>query len=244
MPVHEWSRVPPGTFHDFHATWIPMLKHVLNRQVLPEGYYAMAEQTAGGVIPDVLTLQAVDGPGLAENGSGGTAVAQRPPRVKITARLDQDLYLEKVNHIVIRHRSHDRVVALLELVSPGNKASELHFQKFVEKAVAAVRAGIHLLIIDLHAPSTRDPQGIHGVIWQELGGDEPHVAPSDKPLTLVAYEADRPIQAFVEPIAVGDVLSPMPLFLSAGRYVDVPLEDSYLRAVEEIPARARAPLEK
>jgi hypothetical protein len=243
MPVHDWSRVPAGTFHDFHATWIPMLKRVLNRGVLPEGYYAMAEQTAGGVIPDVLTLQQVGGPPGGEPDSGGTAVAEKPPRVKITARLEQDLYLEKVNHIVIRHRSHDRVVALLEIVSPGNKGSELRFQKFVDMAVAAVQAGIHLLIIDLHAPSPRDPQGIHGAIWHELGGDEPYAAPSDKPLTMVAYAVDRPIEAFVEPIAIGDVLSPMPLFLTGARYVDVPLEESYMQAVDEIPARARSPLE-
>src|SRR5207237_624691 len=100
-------RAPAGTFHDFHATWIPMLKRVLNRDVLPEGYYAMAEQAAGGIIPDVLTLQAIDGHAAGQQDSGGTAVAERPPRVKITARIEQDLYLEKVNRIVIRHRSRD-----------------------------------------------------------------------------------------------------------------------------------------
>src|SRR4051794_22916161 len=106
MPVHDWSRVPDGTFHHFHATWIPMLSHVLNRDVLPEGYYAMAEQVAGGIIPDVLTLQAVDGPqsGGSQTNNGGTAVAEKPPRVSITATLEQNLYLERVNHIVIRHR--------------------------------------------------------------------------------------------------------------------------------------------
>jgi hypothetical protein len=41
MPVHDWSRVSAGVFHDFHNTWIVELKNALNGGVLPCGYYAM-----------------------------------------------------------------------------------------------------------------------------------------------------------------------------------------------------------
>ncbi len=57
MPIHDWTRVSAGTFHDFHTAWIAELRRALNGGVLPEGYYAMAEQVANQVIPDVLTLQ-------------------------------------------------------------------------------------------------------------------------------------------------------------------------------------------
>jgi len=51
MPVHDWTRVISGIFHDFHQTWIPEIKNVLNNKVLPEGFYALAEQIAEGPQP-------------------------------------------------------------------------------------------------------------------------------------------------------------------------------------------------
>ncbi len=48
--------------------------------------------------------------------------------------------------------------------------------------------------------------------------------PGDKSLTLAAYEAGHRVRAFVEPVAVGDVLIDMPLYLYPGQYVAVPLE--------------------
>lgn len=44
MPVHDWSKLAPAFFHDFHLEWISAIKHTLNNGVLPEDYYAMAEQ--------------------------------------------------------------------------------------------------------------------------------------------------------------------------------------------------------
>lgn len=242
MPIHDWSGVPDGTFHHFHVTWIPLLARVLNRGVLPEGYYAMAEQVAGGIIPDILTLQEASRGQEDGGATAGPALALEPPQVSITASLDRSVYLEKVNRLVVRHQSHDQTVAIVEVVSPGNKASATQLKKFVDKAIEALGDWIHLLIIDLHAPSRRDPQGIHGVIWQELGAAEPYMAPPGKPLTLASYEADLPIRAYVEPLAPGDVLRSMPLFLAPSRYVQVPLEESYMAAVADIPEPARRAL--
>jgi hypothetical protein len=47
MPVHDWTRVSAGTFHDFHCTWIPQIKNRLNEGVLPPEYYAQVEQVTG-----------------------------------------------------------------------------------------------------------------------------------------------------------------------------------------------------
>jgi hypothetical protein len=91
----------------------------------------------------------------------------------------------------------------------------------------------------LHPPWPRDPQGIHGVIWEELSGQEP----SDKPLTLVAYESALTVRAYVQPLAVGEVLSDMPLFLEPGAQVPVPLEATYQRAFAALPRRWRIVLE-
>ena len=63
----------------------------------------------------------------------------------------------------------------------------------------------------------------------------------DKPLTLAAYEA-TPIgatRAYIQPVAVGDVMPEMPLFLRPGAHIALPLQQTYDRAFAAIPKRWR-----
>lgn len=60
MPVHDWRLVHAGVFHDFDTVWIGQIRTALNSGLLPDGYYALAEQHAGDAIADVLTLHAND----------------------------------------------------------------------------------------------------------------------------------------------------------------------------------------
>jgi len=120
-------------------------------------------------------------------------------------------------------------VAVVEIVSPGNKESAYAVRSFARKAVEFLHAGVHLLIVDLFPPGPRDPQGIHKAIWDRLR-EEPFTLPPDKPLTVAAYAVGTEIVAYVEPVAVGDVLPEMPIFLTAQRYVPCPLEITYQTA--------------
>jgi hypothetical protein len=122
----------------------------------------------------------------------------------------------------------------VEIVSPGNKSSRDAIRTFQRKITAAMRQGIHVLVIDLHAPGPRDPQGIHGVIWSEFD-DEPYAPPTDKPLTLAAYVGGDTLKAYVYPVAVGDALPEMPLFIDPEEYIDVPLERPYQQAFADVP---------
>ena len=149
-------------------------------------------------------------------------------------RAGADPYVEKANRITIRHSS-GKVVSVIEIVSPGNKASRAHLRAFVEKAVDFLRQGIHLLVIDLFPPTVRDPQGIHKVIWDEIH-EEPFELTPDKSLTLASYSAGLERVAYVEPVAVGDVLPEMPLFLEPEKYVPAPLESTYQTAWAVYPA--------
>ena len=251
MPIHDWSQVGPGIFHDFHHEWISQIKHALNTGLLPPDYYALAEQITGAFSPDVLTLENVPGQGTTDRGSqsetggqaghGGVVLATAPPRVRFTATAKVDQYAAKRNRIAIRHSSGDQIVAMLEIVSPGNKSSRHALRAFVDKANELLAAGIHLLIIDLFPPGPRDPHGIHGAIWSEITEDGFRLPP-DQPLTLVAYSAGAVKRAFIEPTAVGTELVDMPLFLEPERYVLVPLEASYAQAFAAVPQRWRKEL--
>ena len=82
------------------------------------------------------------------------------------------------------------------------------------------------MVVDLFPPTARDPQGIHEAIWGGFSG-EPFVLPPDKQLTLVSYLANLTSTAYIEPVAVGDAMPEMPIFLDNKTYVRVPLEETY-----------------
>ena len=244
MPIHDWSQVGAGIFHDFHQSWITELKRALNSGVLPSGYYALAEQIAGGFGPDVLTLESpVAEPPADPQQQGGVAVALSPPKTHFHTRAEIDVYAAKANALVVRHASDHRVVAVIEIVSPGNKASRAALQSFIEKADELIGGGVHLLIIDLFPPGSLDRQGLHNLIWKQFG-EEQFVAPAAKPLSLASYLAGARPEAFVEPVRVGERLPDMPLFLATDWYVPVPLEATYQSAWQTVPTFWRETLER
>ncbi len=240
MPMHDWTRVDDGIFHDFHTAWIGELRKVLNRGGLPKGFYALAEQQAGDVGPDVLTLHRPHSNDSNEGveDTGGIAVAAEPPMVELMATSELTTYLAKRRTIVIRHRSGDRIVAMIEIVSPGNKRTRQQLNKFVTKAVKVISTGVHLLVIDSFPPGKRDPQGIHGAIWAELAGER-FAQPESKPLMMVSYSAGATTTAYIQPFSVGQALKQMPLFLTTDRYVLVALEVAYQAAWDGTPDEVR-----
>ena len=164
MPIHDWTRVDAGIFHDFHLSWIAEIKRSLNRGLLPAGITLWPSRSTGIFGPDVLTLQQpVSGSRSAESEpSGGIAVADAPPKVRFHARAEIDIYAAKAKAIVIRHRSRHQIIAMVEIVSPGNKSGQTEFAAFVQKAEQALLSGIHLLIVDLFPPTARDPRASIG----------------------------------------------------------------------------------
>jgi len=242
MPIHDWTRVPAGIFHAFHHDWISELARALNSGLLPDDCYALPEQQAAGFGPDVLTLQAASADDHEQRSGGTAAIVETRPTTQFTAETDAEFYRRKKSSIVVRHVSGDRIVALLEVVSPGNKASRHALRAMVEKACELLEHRIHLLMVDLFPPGSRDPNGIHAAIWEEVQ-DEPFVLPKDKPLTLVAYECDLTTRAYIEAVAVGDPLPNMPLFLEPGGHVPVPLEATYQAAFAALPRRWRTVVE-
>lgn len=238
VPIHDWTHVRANRFHDFHQDWTIEIKRALNRGLLPPGYTALAEQKTGGPEPDVVTLSLPINP--SDQGSSGIALAEVPVKTKHIAYADATLYARKANRITIRHPD-GAVVAIIEIVSPGNKDSKHAIRSFVRKAVEFLHAGIHLLIVDLFPPSKRDPQGLHKLIWDRIQ-DAPFELPANKPLTLAAYSSGRELVAYVEPVGVGDELPEMPIFLTADHYVMCPLGTTYQVSWDAFPQSLKTPL--
>jgi hypothetical protein len=211
MPVHDWTRVDAGLFHDFHQGWTVALCNALNSGILPRDCFALLEKRAQGPIPDA------------------------------ARRLEAEIYAGRANRITVRRR-HGNVVAVVEIVSPGNKGSRSEFRAFVEKSADLIRQGVQLLVIDLFPPGRRDPQGIHKALWDEFQEEDLELPPG-KPLTLAAYDAGPPRVAYVNFVGVQDALPDMPLFLRPEVYVPAPLEATYPTTWNAFPAALKGLLE-
>jgi len=255
MPASDWTRVSPGIFHHFHSTWVPEIARSLNAGVLPSGYYALAEQVTSDAAPDVIALELTDRSGSQSRTSkgdaregadtaapSGTTATLPSPRASVTLRTENVTYASLRKTITIRHVEGHEVVALIEVLSHANKASRSELEAFLRKAQAALKQGIHLLIVDLYPPGRLDPRGVHGELWAALG-QTPPTLPLERPLIAAAYEAREEITAYLEPFAVGDELPEVPLFLDEGLYVSIALEATYRRAYEAVPPFWRARIE-
>jgi hypothetical protein len=247
MPIHDWTRVDAGIFRAFHLKWIAELDKSLNGGLLPSGYYALPEQHAGSVIPDVLTLHASpasDEPLPLPPATGGTALAEAPPKV-LRKQTVGSVARTRRRTLAIRHVSQHRLVALLEIVSPANKDRPQSVAEFAAKVVSALDYGVHVFLIDLFPSGLHDLCGMHGTIWQRLEcTEEPYDLPADKRLTVASYVASDPVDIYLEHPAVGVGLAEMPLFLRPDRYIDVPLEATYQEAYRTMPAFWREVLEE
>src|SRR5436190_786139 len=126
MPIHDWTRVEAGIFHAFHMNWLTAISRALNHGLLPSDYYALPEQIAGGFGPDVLTLKKpgpkapapVPPPAPSDR---VLTLATAPPKVRVRTRAEANRYAAKARILTIRHVSRHQVVAMIEIVSPGNK---------------------------------------------------------------------------------------------------------------------------
>ncbi|MFT3878326.1 MAG: DUF4058 family protein [Gemmatales bacterium] len=164
MPMHDWTLVEAGIYHDFHLEWISKIKGAINHR-LPKGYYALAEQRTGIFAPDVLSLQ-MRIPGSenhpwtpSDNGNTATLQVTKP-----TARgtgSAAKYYFNKQRSITIRHVSDDKLVAIVEVVSPGNISSSKAIEEFVHKVVGFLKHDIHVSFVNPFASSKHAGNGLH-----------------------------------------------------------------------------------
>lgn len=245
MPLHDWTTVVAGTFHDFHYIWVAEIRRRLNGGLLPDGYYAQAEQVTGAAVPDVLTLH--DDSESADNlpadstalhPKSAIALLDSPPRVQLTQSAEERLYARKRDRVAVRHRSGDRTVALIDVVSPGNKHSVAELRRFMEKIDSALEVGIHSLVIDVHPPGRHDAEGLHAAFWDYAFG-EPSETTTAPRATMASYRADINglATAYVQPVELKATLPDMPLFLTPDWYISVPLEETYMKAWDDFPDR-------
>jgi hypothetical protein len=104
MPMHDWSRVTAGIYHNFHYLWLSTITNRLNAGLLPKGMIAMAEQVIGGPEPNVVTLQQNEVDFAGSSGNTATLIEASPrPKTQFVIPLETERYAAKANRVVVRH---------------------------------------------------------------------------------------------------------------------------------------------
>ncbi len=239
MPVHDWSEVDANVFHHFHQYWSVEICKALTDD-LPDGYSALVEQHSPKLIPDVLAVERR--PKSKRPRSGGGVATLPAPRTRYAKESKEQTLAGRGNRIAIHHRMGD-IVCIIEIVSPGNKQSRPALRAFVDKTVDFLEAGVHVVVVDLFPPNALNPLGLQELIGADFKL-EPLVLPPEEPLLLASYRAESPYDdtafgAFLEPLGFGARFPDMPAFLESDFYVNLPLEETYMRAWDSCPKDMR-----
>jgi hypothetical protein len=230
MPLLDHFRPPLSErrhWHSFHNSWATYLSSQLNT-LLPEGYFAEAN-VQFGVEVDVAAFDE------ARSAPPATPWTPPPPDASVPVELQP-----AVIEVGIFSRSGGPILAgALELISPANKDRQAHRDALVSKCAAYLQAGVGLVLVDVVTERTAD---IHRELVARLGGGDPGAGPA---LFASAY---RPVERagataldiWREPLAVGQLLPTLPLWLRGGLCLPVDLEATYERTCVEQRVRPAA----
>jgi hypothetical protein len=231
MPLLDHFHAPLAPrrhWESFHVNWAGAIADSLNESLLPEGYFAEEHAQLGTRVEiDVATFT---DPESSRARHGGTATllprvwAPPAPALVIPASFPDSFEV-----LVFESEAGARLVAAIELVSPGNKDRDGHRRAFAVKCASYLCQGISLIVIDI---VTTRQANLHDDIMQVLGRTEVSVLPAETILSAVAYrpivrDGQEQIDVWPAPLELAQSLPVLPLALNAEVAVPVDLEATY-----------------
>jgi hypothetical protein len=220
-------------WESFHARWATRIADALTERWLPPGYIAEEYAHMGPSVE-------IDGATFAREasaaaGGGGAAVATAPLQVWAPPEPDGVLPAVFPDTFEVRVLSTDtgpRLVAAIELISPGNKDRPAERRAFATKCASYLCQGISVVIVDV---VTNRRSNLHNEILQTLAASGPLAMPAEATLYAVAYRPLRSgssdeIHVWRVPLALGQDLPTLPLGLRADLAIAVDFEATYAEA--------------
>jgi uncharacterized protein DUF4058 len=231
MPLLDHFHPPlhgPRRWEGFHHAWAASIARQLNEDTLPPDYYAEPEISIGPELEvDVATLEKPHANG---RGKGVATATWTPPRPKMAVAIEFTR-MDNYEVRVFRDIGDVDLRAAIELVSPANKDRPGSRQTFAAKCAGYIQHGISVVIIDV---VTSRSANLHAELFEMLEVKGSHSAwKSSTGLYAVAYRAvttrKRPrVEVWPEPLALGEPLPTMPLWLTLDLCVPVHFEESYI----------------
>jgi hypothetical protein len=223
---------PARHWESFHTLWTAAIVERLNREVLPQGYFAEAQVHIGSRVEvDVATLeqgQPAHGP---RDGPTATLTLEvwAPPQPPLVLPA---VFPDEIEVQVFGSATGAHLVAAVELISPGNKDRPEARRAFAAKCAGYLQAGIGLVVVDI---VTDRLANLHDELTELMRLSETTRFPDEAPLYAVAYrparrEAGDQIDCWPLPLALGQSLPVVPLALRGAATVPLDLESTYAEA--------------
>src|SRR5438552_4069098 len=147
MPILDHFSPPLSVervWNTFHHAWAATIARVLNRRLLPDGYFAAPNIQFGPRVEiDVGTCEPAAVPA-----GDVESVAVRHTTLPATAVIPA-VFPDMVEVVIINQEGGPQVVAAIELVRPSNKDRPATRRAFVAKMSSYLQQGIALAVIDL-----------------------------------------------------------------------------------------------
>jgi hypothetical protein len=220
------------SWESFHSCWAVVIMERLN-QMLPSRYKAVVQTHLGNYVEaDVAEFERpIETENGAANEEGGGVAVQTwaPPVTKLVAPA---VFPDDYEVQLFEQRGGMRLVAVVELVSPGNKDRPESRVAFAAKCATYLQRGIGLIVADI---VTERHFNLHNELADLLGWGEILRMPAANFLYGVAYRPLRrqeknEIDIWPVGLSVGGPLPLLPLALKGTRAIPLDLESTYTDA--------------
>jgi hypothetical protein len=234
MPLRDHFRPPAERRHswdELHGGWPALIVQQLF-PILPTGFVAAPSVRLGRAFEmDVSPYERREHPSPAKTSEeSGVAVATwAPPQPTLTLETelpDQDEYEVRIYD----DRHGRRLVAAIEIVSPANKDRPESRRAFVAKAAALLQRDVCVSLVDL---VTIRQFNLYADLLELIGGSGPMLGAAPPALYAVTVRGRKRIRkrpvldAWFFPMALGQVLPTLPIWLDVDLGVSLNLETSY-----------------
>jgi hypothetical protein len=232
MPLRDHFHPPLRSqrhWEGFHSAWAnTLIRYLVLR--LPPRYYAEPQIHLGvQVEADVATFESEAAGSLEGGTDNGIATAvSAPPQPPRTFHVDfpaQDLF-----EVLIHDEEREsRLVAAIELVSPGNKDRPESRRAFAIKCASYLQQGVSLVVIDMVTDRRSD---LYEQLLELLLPANTDRGPDEMHLHAAAYRTAREanvwrMDVWPERLTVGTLLPTLPLWLASNFSVLLDLEATY-----------------
>ena len=228
MPLLDHFTDPvarPRRWASFHTYWVTAVGGLLNR-TLPPRFCATVETYLGAeVAADVADFDL--GPPAGVNGAGGGVAVAAYTAPPATGSLPA-VFPDSASLPVI-DTDLDRLVAVVELVSPSNKHDPASRRAFAAKCAGYIHKGVGLVVVDVAFRQRFSPHDDLTTLLGLPSGMGP-VASSAAAYRPVTRDDVPAVDYWLRPLAVGQPLPEMPLALKGWGLVPLDLEDAYVNA--------------
>ncbi len=172
----------------------------------------------------------IDVAALEEPGAAGTSPGWVPPLPQASHPFEMSGVVVEVS--VFSRSGGPQLAGAVELVSPANKDRQSHREAFVSKCLTYLQAGVGLVLVDVVTERLAD---LHRELLVRLGVADPGPGPALSGSAFRPVERDgvRVLDVWREPLAVGQPLPTLPLWLRGGLCLPVELETTYERTCVE-----------